>query len=69
MVESETALGRSTVIDLQTKSPNKFRQIDHRTIVFVILRNVKYVLKKGGKKAAAGDEDDEMDGEAKKKSD
>ena len=68
MVESETALGRSTVIDLQTNSPNKFRQIDHRTIVYVILRNVKYVLKKGGKKAA-GDEDDEMDGEVKKKAD
>ena len=69
MVDAETALGRSTVIDLQTKAPNKFRQIDHRSIVYVILRNVKYVFKKGGKKVADGDEDDEMDGDAKKKPD
>jgi len=69
MIEAETALGRSTVIDLQTNSPNKFRQVDHRRIIYVILRNVKYVLKKGGKKAASGDEDDEMDGEIKKKPD
>ena len=67
MVEAENALGRSTVIDLQTKNPNKFRQVDHRTIVYVILRNVKYVLKKGGKKAASADEDDDMDADVKKK--
>jgi len=30
---------------------------------------VKYVFKKGGKKTAGGDEDDEMDGEIKKKPD
>ena len=69
MIEAETALGRSTVIDLQTNSPNKFRQVDHRTIVYIILRNVKYVLKKGGKKILDADEDDEMEGEAKKKPD
>lgn len=50
MIEAESSLGRSTVIDLTTSSPNKFRQIDHRTINYIIINNKKYVLKKGGKK-------------------
>lgn len=50
LVEAENMLGRSTVIDLNTKSDNKFRQVDHRTIEFIIIRNVKYSLKKGAKK-------------------
>lgn len=32
LIQAESALGRSTVIDLKTSGPNKFRQIDHRTI-------------------------------------
>jgi hypothetical protein len=32
LVKTENNLGRSTVIDLSSKSDNKFRQIDHRTI-------------------------------------
>ena len=39
------------MIDLGTKSPNKFRQIDHRSIESIIFQNVKYVLKKGAKAA------------------
>jgi hypothetical protein len=46
-------LGRSTVIDLTAKTAEKFRQIDHRTIESIILRNVKYVLKKAGAKGEA----------------
>jgi len=36
MVEVENNLGRSLVIDLGTKSPNKFRQVDHRSIDYII---------------------------------
>lgn len=59
LIACENELGRSTVIDLTAKGDNKFRQVDHRTIDFIIIRNKKYVLKKGGKKVAA--EDEEMD--------
>ncbi len=69
MVEADGALGRSTVIDLSAKTANKFRQVDHRSISFVILRNVKYELSKGAKKKIKAEEsDDEMDGEKKKDS-
>jgi len=50
LVNSEGTLGRSTVIDLSSKHENKFRQVDHRTINYLIINNTKYVLKKGGKK-------------------
>lgn len=66
LVEAESSLGRSTVIDLTTSSPNKFRQVDHRTINYIIINNTKFVLKKGGKKNAAEESDDEMDGGKKK---
>ena len=56
MVQVENNLGRSLVIDLNATSPSKFRQIDHRTIDYVIFDNVKYVLKKGAK-ASDSDED------------
>lgn len=63
IVSAEGSLGRSTVIDLSSNHANKFRQVDHRSIISVILRNVKYVNKKGGKKLDKADEsDDEMDG-------
>lgn len=50
LIKAESSLGRSTVIDLTTKHANKFRQVDHRSINYIIINNVKYVLKKGGKK-------------------
>ena len=50
LIQAESALGRSTVIDLKTSGPNKFRQIDHRTISYIIINNTKYVLKKGARK-------------------
>lgn len=64
LVDAESSLGRSTVIDLLTKSKNKFRQVDHRTINFIIIKNVKYTLRKGAKKG--GDEDVDMDAARKK---
>ena len=59
LVKAETNLGRSTVIDLLSTHENKFRQIDHRTIEFIIINNTKYELKKGGKKVDANEDDDD----------
>ena len=60
-------LGRSTVIDLSAKTDNKFRQVDHRTIEWLIVKNVKYVLKKsGGKKVEKENEDMKEDDKKKK---
>jgi hypothetical protein len=53
LVESDNNLGRSLVIDLNAPITNNFRQVDHRTIEFIIYRNVKYSL---GKKAPGADE-------------
>jgi hypothetical protein len=53
LVESDNNLGRSLIIDLNAPKTNNFRQVDHRTIDFIIYRNVKYTL---GKKVA-GSED------------
>ena len=62
MVQVENNLGRSLVIDLGSKSPNKFRQVDHRSIDYIIFQNVKYVLKKGSK---AHEEEEKKKGEPK----
>jgi len=48
MVQVENDLGRSLVIDLKTEHENKLRQIDHRSINYIIFKNVKYSVKKGG---------------------
>jgi len=56
LVNAESKLGRSTVIDLQSTHENKFRQIDHRTIEEIIVNNVKYELKKGSKRAEPEDD-------------
>jgi hypothetical protein len=56
LVKAENKLGRSLVIDLNATTPSKFRQIDHRTIEFIIVRNTKYVLKKAAKKLQSSDE-------------
>jgi len=37
-------MGRSTVIDLNAPIYNNFRQVDHRTIEYIIYKNVKYSL-------------------------
>lgn len=45
LVSSENLLGRSSVIDLDVPSGHPLRLVDHRTISFLILDNVKYILK------------------------
>lgn len=56
LVKCDDSLGRSTVIDLGAKGDNQFRQVDHRTIEYIIIRNVKYLLKKGAKKPVQDDD-------------
>jgi len=62
-VKAENDLGRSLIIDLEDQGHNKYRQVDHRSIESIILKNVKYVLKKKGKPLQ--DEDEEAKNEKK----
>lgn len=48
----ENDLGRSLVIDLNVQGKSPFRQVDHRTINWIIFKNVKYSL---GKKSTQED--------------
>ena len=67
LVKAESNLGRSTVIDLFSTKESKFRQIDHRTIDFIIINNTKYELKKAsGKKVTVHKDDDEKKKDAQK---
>lgn len=47
LLESENLMGRSNVEDLElpTTEKNKLRQVDHRTLQSLILKDVKYVIK------------------------
>jgi len=51
LVDVENNLGRSTVIDLNAPYGKQFRQIDHRSIEWIILKNVKYYLKNKSEKS------------------
>lgn len=46
LIDSDNNLGRSMVIDLNAPVYNNFRQVDHRTIEYIIYKNVKYQLGK-----------------------
>ena len=41
--KAEGKLGRSLVVDLPTQG---YRQVDHRSIKWIVIDNVKYTLKK-----------------------
>ena len=45
LIRPEPLLGRSMVEDLDELSVNKIRQVDHRTINWLIVDGVKYVVK------------------------
>lgn len=45
LVKPEPLLGRSMVEDLDLKGVNRLRQVDHRTINYLIVDGVKYVVK------------------------
>jgi len=46
MVKTEAKMGRSQVIDLEAPGKHRYRLVDHRTINWLILKNVKYTTKK-----------------------
>jgi hypothetical protein len=48
LVQSENHFGRSLVVDLNADSKSNFRQVDHRSIEWIVFKNTKYTL---GKKA------------------
>jgi len=53
LLESDNNLGRSLVIDLNAHHGCNYRQVDHRSIEYIIYKNVKYSL---GRKAPGTDE-------------
>ena len=52
MVKVVNILGRSEVIDLQAPLDNNQCWIGHRRVIYIIFKNKKYELKKGGKNFA-----------------
>ena len=45
LASADNHLGRSSIIDLNSPHGRNFRQVDHRTINWLILKNVKYIVK------------------------
>lgn len=45
LIQTEPKMGRSQVIDLEAPANRRYRLVDHRTINWLILKNVKYVAK------------------------
>ena len=50
MMNFEPKLGRSMVKDLRVPFGYNLRQVDHRTVEWIIFKNRKFILKKPGKK-------------------
>ena len=45
LIDSEAKLGRSQVVDLEITKGHNIRQVDHRTIKYIIAKGVKSVVK------------------------
>ncbi len=45
LIKPEALLGRSMVEDLDTYDKNRLRQVDHRTIRFLIVDGIKYLVR------------------------
>lgn len=45
LINTQTGFGRSQVIDLEIEDGYNVRLVDHRTLNFLISRNVKYIVK------------------------
>jgi hypothetical protein len=45
LVKPEPLLGRSVVEDLETKDSNRIRQVDHRTVNYIVVEGMKYIVK------------------------
>ncbi len=45
LVKHEALLGRSMVEDLDIATGNRIRQVDHRTLVWLVVDNIRYVVK------------------------
>lgn len=50
MINLEPKLGRSMIEDLSKPKKSNLRQVDHRTIEWLIFKNRRFILKKSGKK-------------------
>lgn len=48
-MNAENGLGRSIIIDLNAEGADKTKEVDHRNIDSIIIKNAKYVLRKGPK--------------------
>lgn len=46
LISPEPLMGRSTVIDFDVEAEYKVRQVDHRTLQWLIVDGIKYVVKK-----------------------
>jgi hypothetical protein len=46
LLDSDNNLGRSLIIDLNSTGPSNIKQVDHRTIEYIIYKNVRYELGK-----------------------
>ena len=45
LVKMETGFGRSVVVDLEAEGSSNLKQVDHRTLNWMIYKNVKYIVK------------------------
>lgn len=45
LIQTEAKMGRSEVIDLEAQGSHRLRLVDHRTIDWIIIKNVRYSVK------------------------